>query len=318
MKNVSKEMGLVLNEGTASKMKRKCLNLLVVAAMAALLVPSLALAVPLMGSELSSFAALGATTVTNIGATTLTGNLGVNSGAAITGQETVTLNGTTHVADPFALAAQNQLAISRTNLGLLGPGTTLANADLAGLTLTPGVYTVSAGISNLTGTLTLDGQGDANAFWAFQMADTLITSSGSKVNVINAGTGSGVFWNVASSATLGTTTAFEGNILALASITLDTGATIGCGRALASTGAVTMAGNTISSACTELLTGTTTGIGSGSNGFSGSGLSFDATTNTVVASGAVGAPVVPEPSTMILFGSGLAGLVVFRKKFKKA
>ena len=128
--------------------------------------------------------------------------------------------------------------------------------DLAGLALPPGVYTVLAGASNLTGTLTLDGQGNANAAWVFQMGSTLITSPGSAVNVVNTGSGAGVFWNVGSSATLDTTTSFQGNILALASITLNTGATIGCGRALADTGAVTMDMNTI-------------GIGCASNGFSG-------------------------------------------------
>ena len=174
--------------------------------------------------------------------------------------------------------------------------------DLVGLTLFPGVYTVPAGASNLTGTLTLDGQGNANAFWVFQMPSTLITSPGSVVNVINTGAGAGLFWNVGSSATLDTTTSFEGNILALASITLNTGATIGCGRALANTGAVTMDGNTISIGC--LGTGE-----EGSNGLSGSGLT-----------------VIPGPGchhcfrprsgagTLVLFGFGLAGLFTFRKR----
>ena len=117
----------------------------------------------------------------------------------------------------------------------------------------------------MTGTLTLDGLGNANAFWLFQMPSTLITSSGSVVNVINAGAGAGLFWNVGSSATLGTTTSFEGNILALTSISLNTGATIGCGRALADVGAVTMQMNTISIGCA--------GTGEeGSNGLSGRAL----------------------------------------------
>ncbi|MHB8564585.1 MAG: DUF3494 domain-containing protein, partial [Acidiferrobacteraceae bacterium] len=136
------------------------------------------------------------------------------------------------------------LAVAMTNLGLLGPGT-LEPANLSGLTLLPGIYTVPAGVSNLTGTLTLNGMGNANAFWVFQMPSTLITSSGSAVNVINTGAGAGLYWNVGSSATLGTTTSFAGNILALTSITLDNGATISNGRALAHIGAVTLDANTI-------------------------------------------------------------------------
>ena len=128
-----------------------------------------AFAVPILGSELASFAVLGASTVTNTGATTLTGNLGVSPGSAITGKATITVNGTNadtlgnpsvHEADAFAVLAQSELVTAMTNLGLMGPGTTLG-VDLSGLTLTPGVYTVSAGISNLTGTLTLDGLGNA-------------------------------------------------------------------------------------------------------------------------------------------------------------
>jgi hypothetical protein len=216
--------------------------------------------VPILGSELTSFAVLGASTVTNTGATTLIGNLGVAPGNAITGKETINVNGThaatignpsVHEADPFAVLAQSQLVTAKTTLGLLGPGTVLINPDLAGLTLFPGVYTVPAGVSNLTGTLTLDGRGDANAFWVFQMPSTLITSPGSVVNVINTDTGAGVglYWNVGSSATLDTTTSFQGNILALANITLNTGATIHCGRALAHVEAVNMDHNTIFPGC---------------------------------------------------------------------
>ncbi|HUZ71403.1 MAG TPA: ice-binding family protein [Stellaceae bacterium] len=270
-------------------------------------------ATPLLGSDLASFAVLGASTVTNTGATTLTGNLGVYPGTAITGQSTITINGdpalTTgavfvHADDALAQNAQSQLTIAMTDLGLLGPGTTLTSPDLTGLVLTPGVYTVKAGTSNLTGTVTLDGQGNANAAWVFEMQSTLITSPNSVVNVINTGSGAGVYWDVASSATLDTNTTFEGNILALDSITLNTDATIGCGRALASTGAVTMDTNTIGSGCSA-----DTG-GEGSNGFSG-GLSVTQNTTgekpTFLESASV---EVPEPSSMLLLATGLAGLVL--------
>ena len=273
---------------------------------------------PFLGSDLASFAVLGATpSVTNTGATTLTGDVGVSPALSITGLETITVNGTNgatlgnpfvHLGDATAGLAQGQLTTVITNLGLLGTGT-LLGVNLAGLTLVPGVYTVPAGTTNLDGTLTLNGGGNANAGWVFQMPSTLITSPGSVVNVINTGSGAGVFWNVGSSATLDTTTSFQGNILALTSITLNTGATIGCGRALANTGAVTMDTNTIGSGC-----GSGTG-GVGSNGFSGglagpvSGGTGTPTFLPIASVGGGGGVSAPEPTSLLLIGTGLVGLV---------
>jgi len=262
----------------------------------------------ILGPDLATFAILGASTVTNTGATTLTGDLGVSPGLAITGESTITVNGTNaatmgnpfvHAGDVFASMAQSELAAAKTELGSLGAGTLLP-ANLGGLTLSPGVYTVPAGTTNLTGTLTLNGQGNLNAFWVFQMPSTLITSPGSVVNVINTGAGAGLFWNVGSSATLDTTTSFEGNILALTSITLDTGATDQCGRALAHTGAVTMDTNTVSIGCTNL--GGSTGTG-GSGGGLGGGLTVPPGGGTPIPLPPVSAP---EPGTMLLLGTGLA------------
>ena len=280
--------------------------------------PAQALAASLLGSDLETFAVLGGSTVTNtnpatiLGPTTITGNVGVwlNPVAAndVTGLLPTQVSGTIYEGPAAATTtqalAQSQLALARTSLGLLGAGTTTF-ADLVGLTLFPGVYTVPAAVSNLTGTLTLDGLGNANAAWVFQMPSTLITSPGSVINVINTGAGAGVFWNVGSSATLDTTTSFAGNILASVSISLNNGATIGCGRALANTGAVTMDTNTISLGC--LGTGE-----EGSNGLSG-GL-------TVAVAG--GTPTflpsapIPEPETyaMMLAGLGLMGFVARRRK----
>jgi hypothetical protein len=148
--------------------------------------------------------------------------------------------GATHSADAVAQQAQTDVTAAYNNLAgqACSPGNVLTGIDLGGLTLTPGVYCFSTS-AQLTGTLTLDAQGNSGAVFVFQIASTLTTASGSRVLLTNGGSACNVFWQVGSSATLGTTTSFAGNILALASITLNTGA-VAPGRALARTGAVTL------------------------------------------------------------------------------
>lgn len=195
-----------------------------------------------------SFAVLGASTVTNTGATTINGNLGVDPGTAITDLAGISLTGTSYAADAVGLQAQtdeknayNSLAALPSTANLTSTGT------LGGLSLTPGVYTFNSS-AQLTGALTLNFTAPNQEF-VFQIGSTLTTASASSVIIVGGNSTDGVFFQVGSSATLGSGTSFEGNILADTSITLTTGATILCGRALAQTGAVTMDGNTISNNC---------------------------------------------------------------------
>jgi hypothetical protein len=204
----------------------------------------------LLGPTANSFAVLGASTVTNTGPTIVGGNLGVSPGAAITGfpPGLVLAPGTIHAADAVALQAQTEVTTAFNVLAALPPNASLTGQDLGGLTLTPGVYNFATS-AQLTGTLTLDGQGDPNARFVFQIGSTLTTASSSRVIFVNGAQDDEVYWQVGSSATLGTSTQFAGNIVALTSITLNTNASIVCGRALARNGAVTLDSNVVSTTC---------------------------------------------------------------------
>jgi hypothetical protein len=191
------------------------------------------------------FAVLAATAVTSTGATVLDGDLGLspNGASSITGFPPGVVNGVTHAADGVALQAQNDLVGVYNNLAGRACATTIAG-DLGGQTLVPGVYCASSTVG-LTGTLTLDAQGDPSASFIFQIGSTLTTASAAQVLMINGAQDCNVFWQVGSSATLGTSTRLVGSIVALASATLNTGASVS-GRVLARTGAVTLDGSAVS------------------------------------------------------------------------
>ncbi len=193
----------------------------------------------------ATFAVLAASTVTNSGPTIVTGDLGVSPGTAVTGfgpgNGTVT-GGAIHAGDPTAAQAQLDLTTAYNNAaGRVNP--TAVPADIGGTVIAPGLYKAPVSLA-ITGNVTLDGQNDPNSVFIFQMASTLTTSTNSTVTLINRANACNVFWQVGSSATLNTASIFNGNILAQASISLGTGATVN-GRLLARTGAVSLLSNVV-------------------------------------------------------------------------
>jgi hypothetical protein len=197
---------------------------------------------PVLG-QAGSFGVLGGSALTNTGPSVLFGDVGVSPGTAVSGFPPGVFSGTLHVADAVALQAQSDLVTAYNVAAGQAFGSDLTDQDLGGMVLGAGVYRFSSS-AQLTGTLTLDAAGDPNAVFIFQIGSTLTTASDARVEVINGGAGCNVFWQVGSSATLGTTTRFVGNILALTSITLNTGASV-AGRLLARNGAVTLDNNTV-------------------------------------------------------------------------
>ena len=189
----------------------------------------------------ATYAVIASSTITNTGTTTLTGDAALSpAGGSITGSPTVT--GTTNNGNSAAATALADANTAYTAFAALA-GATVLTGDLGGKTLTAGVYKYSSSAA-LTGTLTLDAAGDPHAQWIFQIGSTLTTAAASSVVIINGGSAGNVYWQVGSSATLGTTTAFQGTILAQASVTATTGATVQ-GRLFALTAAVTLDTNTV-------------------------------------------------------------------------
>jgi hypothetical protein len=353
--------------------KHLILSAIVAAALLCAAVPGFAVTTPILGTA-QDFAVLGHMGVSNTGPTvvfgsaitlanvgnyqdpganaisgfSIAGNSFVGTGAFTDGPGLVNAPAAIYGKDAVSLQARNDLINAYTALALLAATDDMTGEDLGNYNggnlgaLAPGVYEFNDSVG-ITGTLELDAGGVDGVFWVFQIGSTLTTASASAVKLINPGgnlgADVGVFWVVGSSATLGTTTAFEGNILALTDITLTTGATIYNGRALARNGAVTLDTNVISDICpsasetgtalataiaNEILLGITPtnsnpGLGSSSPnsgpGFSG-GLLYDTETGRAVLPGGGPLPVVPEPITLggLVLGLGtLCGYIRRRK-----
>lgn len=251
-----------------------------------------------------SYAVLAGETVTNTGPSTVVGDIGLHPGTAVDGfPPGIVTDGVIHAADDPALAAKAALVTAYDDAA--GRSTTgLITADLGGQLLLPGVYSGDA--LQLTGTLTLDAQGDAGAVFIFRAASSLTTASGSSVSLVNGAGACNVFWQVTSSATLGTGSTMAGTVMALTSIWAGTDASIQ-GRLLARNGEVTLDSNTFTRAtCAEVVetTTSTTHVGGESSASFGGG-----TSSTIRGLPSTGAPVdggFLAAAALIVFGGGMA------------
>jgi hypothetical protein len=206
------------------------------------------LVAPALGTA-KTFAVLAGSTITNTGATTaIVGDVGVSPGTAITGLPAGQVTGTIHAGDAVAAQAEADLTIAFNNLAGRPCQHPMTGVDLGGQTLPPGVYCFAVAAAQSTGPLTLDGRGDPNAVWIFQIASTLTVSTNLSTTMIGGGNACNVYWQVGSSATINVDAQFKGNILAQASITLLTRAKVSPGRTLTQTAAVTLDSNAISNA----------------------------------------------------------------------
>jgi hypothetical protein len=200
-------------------------------------------AVPLAGA--STMAVLAGSSVTNTGATVITGDLGLSPGTSVGGFPPGILNGTMHINDAIANQAKLDIVAAYNDAaGRTSPEVVTLSGNIGGLTLTPGLYKSTSSLAISSGDVTLDAQGNANAVFVIQIASSLTTTSGRKVILAGGASPSNIFWVVGSSASFGTTSVLKGTIIAYQSITFATGATLD-GRALTRNGNITMAGNTI-------------------------------------------------------------------------
>jgi hypothetical protein len=255
----------------ATAMTLRAIGLLITVLVALVFVSRAQAATAIGLGTANSFAVLAGAGVTNTGPTVVNGDLGTYPTAAVSGfggAGNGTVNGSTHQADALAGQAQNDLTTAYNNAAGQTPFTSLPGGDnqLGTQTLTPGVYRFGgATTANLIGSLTLDGQGDANAVFIFQATSTLVTAGASQVNLINGARSCNVFWQVGSSATLGAASVFRGTTMADQNISLGNAVTVD-GRLLARIADVTLINDTI----TRPQCGTGGGSAGGSGGLGGS------------------------------------------------
>jgi len=261
---------------------------------------------PTLGTA-GTFGVLAGSTVTNTGPTTVIGDLGVSPGTAVTGFPPGLVTGLTHTGtDAVAIQAQTDATAAYNNAAGQPCDVTLTGQDLGGKTLTPGVYCFASS-AQLTGQLILDGQGNPSSVFIFQIGSTLTTASTASVVLINGAQpcSSNIFWQVGSSATLGTNTTFTGNILALASITLNTG-TVTNGGLYAQTGAVTLDSNSVvrnnqvcSTAPTATPTGVATSTATPTSTVTPTGIATSTATPTGIAT-STATPTAPAPTATLI------------------
>ena len=269
---------------------------------------ALALALPLLCMSVQAatisylgsaqnFGVLAGSTITNTGTTTIHGDIGVSPGTAIADNGTIVLNGIQHLNDGVAQQAQIDALSAYTSLASQPFTTNLSGQDLGTVgTLSPGVYRFDSS-AQLTGTLTLDAMNDPNALFIFQIGSALTSASNSSVSLLNGDASTGLYFQVGSSATLGTGSIFVGNILADQSITLTTASILLSGRAIALNGAVTLDSNQITNDCSVSDCGTSTDFDS--VGFSGGNVS-----------------AVPVPAALPLMATALGIFGLSRRKNK--
>ena len=268
----------------------------------------------------ANYSVLGATTVTNTGPSVLGQSAGLSPGTSITGfpPGTVQAPGTIDSTNPVTVQAQADLTTAYNNAAGRSVEFTQPNPDLVGLTLIPGVYAASAKAPlSLSGQLVLDGQNNPNAVFIFQTDSTLITGSGSQIDLINGASECNVFWQVGSSATLGSGSTFVGNILALASVSVNNGVTVH-GRALAQTGAVTLDNDTFTQPSCTPTTNTvppstsTTTAATTTTAPGGSVTTFDVTNVTLPRTGSSTGSTAVVAWAALLLGTG--ALLIARRR----
>jgi cytoskeletal protein CcmA (bactofilin family) len=258
-----------------------------------------------------SFAVLAASTVTNTGVSAIAGDLGLSPGISVTGFPPGMLAGTLHVTDPTAAQAQLDLTAAYNDAAGRTLGAIALAGNLGGMTLAPGLYKSTSSLEISSGDLTLDAQGDANAVYIFEMASTLVTTTGRKVILAGGAQAANIYWQVGSSATLGVSSVFKGNILALASITANNGASVE-GRLLARTAAVTLDNNVVNVAVASVSVDTTAPFVSSATPWNGATAVAIGSTVTARFSEAMSASSVnPATFTLMRGATAVSGTVSY-------